>query len=174
LNTKKNHLKLNTDECELCGGDLKGLYDCVSQFEQIIHFLNHEDGIKHMTIFMCVDAHTLSHAEIHGRWNNHFHLTRLHLILTKEVKWTYKHSSLLSQIVDTYKAKNKDEVIFTPNKKERGLLSLADLPDDLDEKTYINFINQWALEVYTAFHDGHDIADKIADIFLKKHSYVSQ
>ncbi|WP_069872288.1 DUF5946 family protein [Fusibacter sp. 3D3] len=93
-----------------------------------------------MTIFLCVDAHALQHAEIHGRWNNHFHLTRLNLILNENIKWNYKLSPLLSEVVDSYKASRLEERIIPPEIGKNGNSTVLDVCNTSDGEEYIKVV----------------------------------
>ena len=77
---------LDSGACQFCGAEVqRGVHECLEIFNlgfQQIDFSNPEN---HLYRFFIVDAHTLQHSEIHGRWNNHFHLTRLHLIFERNV-----------------------------------------------------------------------------------------
>jgi hypothetical protein len=166
---KNNLVILAEGECQLCGAKTnKNLFECVEKTSFLTHKLNHELGIKHMTIFLCVDAHALQHSEIHGRWNNHFHLTRLNLILLEKIQWSYKFSPILSNVIDSYKIKHSDEIIITPELKRRGLTMITDVERSTSDKGYINLVNKWATDVFESFHSGHKIAQQISDLFIKK------
>lgn len=167
---KKNNFKVKQNgKCQLCGAPLSnGISECVDVSSNIIHKLNHEAGIDSMTIFLCVDAHALQHAEIHGRWNNHFHLTRLNLILNENIKWNYKLSPLLSEVVDSYKASRLEERIIPPEIGKRGNTTVLDVSNTSNDEEYIKVVNKWALEVYNSFEKGHDIAAKLSQIFKDK------
>jgi hypothetical protein len=154
---EKNGLTIIEEgNCQLCNARTKkGLIECVDKSSMIIHKLDHDLGIKNMTIFLCVDAHALQHGEIHGRWNNHFHLTRLNLILNRKVQWNYKLSPVLSRILDAYKLAHKGEIIGNPKCHERGRISVVDLEKVKSDIDYIDIVNQWAFEVYNKFVSGH-------------------
>jgi hypothetical protein len=80
---KKNDIKLlDKGNCQFCGASIDGVIaECVDMFtnslDNVIDFYN---PINLIYKILSVDAHTLQHPGIHGRWNNHLHLTRLHLI----------------------------------------------------------------------------------------------
>lgn len=119
---KKNNLALiEKGECQLCGSKTsQGISECVEKSAYVTHRLRHDEGIKHMTVFLSVDAHALQHSEIHGRWSNHFHLTRLYLIFRENIKWNYKYSPILSDVVNLYKNNHLNEVIEAPEAKKEG------------------------------------------------------
>ncbi|MFZ1806223.1 MAG: DUF5946 family protein, partial [Cyclobacteriaceae bacterium] len=88
LAEKNGVVLLDKGKCQFCGAHTqRGIHECLEIFNlgfQDIDFSNTEN---HIYRFWIVDAHTLQHPEIHGRWNNHFHLTRLHLIFKYDVQW---------------------------------------------------------------------------------------
>jgi hypothetical protein len=167
---KKNGLIIKSEGvCQLCGAETrKGLNECVEIASNITHKLNHELGIHHMTIFQCVDAHALQHCEIHGRWNNHFHLTRLYLILKEGIKWNYKYSPLLSEVVDKYKTAHMEEIISPPSALSRGKITVMDVENATTDEEYIILTKQWAKEVFEKFSIGHIIASGVAADFLNR------
>lgn len=166
----KNNLKIEENgKCQLCGALLtSGISQCVDISSNINHKLNHKAGIDSMTIFLCVDAHALQHAEIHGRWNNHFHLTRLNLILNENIKWNYKLSPLLSEVVDSYKASRLEERIIPPVIGKRGNTTVFNVNNTSEDEEYIKVVYRWAREVYNAFENGHDIVEQLSNIFKVK------
>ena len=167
---KKNGIQIiDKGKCQLCGaGTLNGLVECVEKSGIISHKLDHIDGVSNMTIFKCVDSHALQHSEIHGRWNNHFHLSRLNLILQKNIKWNYKYSTILSNVLDEYKSENSDEEIKSPKIKKRGVLTISDIEDVESENLYIKLVNEWAKNVYESYVEGHNIAEKISKLFINR------
>jgi hypothetical protein len=116
-----------------------------------------------------VDAQALQHPEIHGRWSNHFHLTRLNLILEKNIKWDYKTSPLLSNYLNEYKAGRPTEFLNPPKILDRGTITTADFLAVTTEEECKKLIKKWAEEVYIAWKENHVIVSQIADGFLKKH-----
>jgi len=163
--SKKNGLTiLEKGKCQLCGANTtKGIFECVEKSGLITHQL------KHNTIFLCVDAYALQHTEIHGRWNNHFHLTRLNLILNKNINWNYKLSPLLSNIINFYKYKHIDEKIIPPEIGKRGVLTITNIEKINSELEYIKMVNMWAVEVFESFINGHEIVDEISLLFKNKY-----
>ena len=162
---QKNGLEIKeTGRCQLCNSDVKnGIIECIDIASQITHKLDHEKGIKHMTIFLCVDAHALQHSEIHGRWNNHYHLTRLNLILKRKIIWNYKLSPILSEVIDSYKEKNINEII-----SKRGKLTVKNVDNSISDEEYIKIVWSWAEEVYKSFEESHNKVEKISDLFFKR------
>ncbi len=166
---KKNVEIIKEGRCQFCGSPVeKGVTQCVEISSMIIHKLNHADGIKNMTIFMCVDAHALQHPEIHGRWNNHYHLTRLELILNENFQWNYKLSPLLSEVLDEYKKQHQNERIIPSEPGKRGSITAYDIDKTSSEEEYIELVKQWAKEVYESYLEGHKISKKIASKFKEK------
>ena len=124
---------------------------------------------NHIYRFLIVDSHTLQHSEIHGRWNNHFHLTRLHLIFKHGVKWSYKLSPKLSDHLNRYKVNNSDEYLIPPKVLERGKITTTDIREKSnDEAECKALIVKWAEEVYGVWNHSHDTVEKIARDFLNK------
>ncbi len=54
------------------------------------------------------------------RWNNHFHLSRLHLVFKYDIKWTYTLSPKLSDYLNKYKAHKHNEYLIPPKTLKRG------------------------------------------------------
>ncbi len=116
---------------------------------------------------MSVDAHTLQHPEIHGIWNNHLHLTRLHLILNYKINWTYKSSTILSGCLNKYKQTHLDEYLIPPRPLERGLLTITDIIDhSQNELKFKEMIRKWAMEVYTSLDQCHKTVEKITEKYI--------
>lgn len=172
----KNDLEILEDgQCQLCGSDtLHGITECVATAGKITHKISQEKGIQHMTIFLCVDAHALQHTLIHGRWNNHFHLTRLHLILRHQAQWTYDLTTVLNEVLDAYKLKHADERIVDPDQAHRSTITVIDVDASHDEDEYVRLVWQWAEQVYTSFADSHPIAQSLAELFLQKCEAISK
>lgn len=166
----KNNLDIKENgKCQLCEAQLtNGISQCVDISNYIAHKLNHDEGVKSMTIFICVDAHALQHAEIHGRWNNHFHLTRLNLILNENIKWNYKLSPLLSEVVNEYKVSRLEERIVPPMLGKRGQTTVVDVYNTSNDEEYIKMAYRWAREVYNSFENGHEIVEELSKIFKTK------
>lgn len=157
-------------KCQFCGADVKnGIKDCVDifnqGFEEQIDFLNFNNIIYK---FLSVDAHTLQHSEIHGRWNNHLHLTRLHLIFKYKVKWTHQSTLKLSKCLNLYKKLHADEHLIPPKPLERGMFSITDvIKMAKNEGECKKMIEKWALEVYDSWKKEHKSVEKIAELFME-------
>jgi hypothetical protein len=166
----KNDLEILEDgQCQLCGSDtLHGITECVITAGKITHKISQEKGIQHMTIFLCVDAHALQHTLIHGRWNNHFHLTRLHLILQDHIQWTYDLTTLLNEVLDDYKRHHPDEVAIEADADHQPTITVIDVDASQDEEEYVTLVWQWAEQVYASFSENHAIASKLAARFQEK------
>lgn len=166
----KNELEILEDgQCQLCGSDtLHGIAECVRTAGKITHKISQEKGIQHQTIFLCVDAHALQHTLIHGRWNNHFHLARLHLILKDQIQWTYDMTTVLTEVLDHYKLSHADEHITEPDAAHKSTLTAIDVDACQDEDEYISLVWQWAQQVYDSFAENHAIAERLADLFRQK------
>jgi hypothetical protein len=126
--TKNGVILSDKGKCQFCGADYqKGIFDCMENYNNGLEFLDFNNSEFHLYRFLSVDAHALQHPEIHGRWSNHFHLTRLNLILVKEQKWDYKKSPLLSDYLNEYKLNRPNEFLALPKPMERGNLTAKDL-----------------------------------------------
>lgn len=122
---------------------------------------------NHIYRFFIVDAHTLQHPEIHGRWNNHFHLSRLHLIFKYNINWTYQLSPKLSDHLNAYKVSRENEHLTVPEQLQRGSITSTDILKAVDNESECKIlIKNWAMEVYKAWNTNHKIVDKIATGFL--------
>lgn len=168
LATKNGVILLDEGKCQCCGAKTqRGIHECLEIFNlgfQGVDFANSEN---HLYRFFIVDAHTLQHPEIHGRWSNHFHLSRLHLIFKYSVVWTYQLSPKLSDYLNGYKKHRPNEYLDPPEALKRGSISTTDiLEKSLDDKGCKELIREWALEVYEKWQEHHHIADTIARGFL--------
>ncbi len=128
---EKNGVTLiDIEKCQFCGANTqRGIHECLEIFN--IRFLEIEfsNTENHIYRFLIVDAHTLQHPEIHGRWNNHFHLSRLHLIFEYGIKWTYELSPKLSNYLNKYKAHKQDEYLYPPEPLKRGNITTTDIKE---------------------------------------------
>lgn len=167
---EKNNLDLiDKGACQLCGANTSGgIYECMQKAASITHRLDHDAGVKHMTIFLCVDAHALQHPEVHGRWNNHLHLSRLYLILKAQVRWQYKYTPVLSDIVNRYKKKHPQEIIEPPAAKQRGIMTVTGVEASDSEAQYIERVNEWACCVFDRYEQGNDASRSIAAAFQER------
>ncbi|WP_106793441.1 DUF5946 family protein [Aquimarina sp. Aq78] len=170
LAEKNGVILLANGKCQFCGANTKrGIHECLEIFNlgfQNIDFSNIEN---HSYRFLIVDAHTLQHPEIHGRWSNHFHLSRLHLVFNYNVKWTYDLSPKLSDYLNTYKVHKQDEYLNPPKTLERGNITTTDIIENSTNETECkSIIKNWALEVYNSWNTHHSIVDNIAKGFLNQ------
>lgn len=169
----KNGVALtNEGACQFCGARTKqGIQECMEIFNLGFQGVDFTKPENHIYRFLIVDAHTLQHPEIHGRWSNHFHLSRLHLIYKYDVKWTYRLSPKLSDYLNKYKVNRQDEYLNNPPQLKRGSITSADV-----QKASANapkckiLIKNWAMEVYGAWDANHDIIDNIAIGFLNENA----
>lgn len=168
---KKNRVHLlDKGKCQFCGANTKrGIHECLEisnlRFQEI-DFSNIEN---HIYRFLIVDAHALQHPEIHGRWNNHFHLSRLQLIFKYDIKWIYKLSPKLSDYLNKYKANKQDEYLTPPEILKRGEITTTDiLEKSTNETACKDLIQRWALDVHDKWSMNHYIVDEIAKGFLNR------
>ncbi len=158
---------LKKGKCQFCGADyLKGIFECMDNYNNGLELLDFNNSEHHLSRFLSVDAHALQHPEIHGRWSNHFHLTRLNLILDKNQTWNYKKSPLLSDYLNTYKLLKPNEALLIPKPQDRGRLTVKDLIKTTNSNECIDLIKEWANEVYNSWSSSHLIVSQIADNFL--------
>ncbi len=168
---KKNGITLShSGKCQLCGADTtRGIYECVSLYSIGFELLDFSKTENYISRFLCVDSHALQHPEIHGRWNNHFHLTRLHLILKLDYKWDYNKSPLLSKYLNVYKNDKNNEFLIPPKSTERGSITTIDILNNAKtESECKDLIYKWALIVYNSWTNYHNLVDIIAKGFIDK------
>ena len=166
--TKNGVTLLDSGTCQFCGAKTKrGIHECLNIFNLGLLDIDFSLMENQIFKFLIVDSHALQHPEIHGRWSNHFHLSRLHLILQYNVKWTYNLSPLLSDYLNKYKAHHPTEYLIPPAVLQRGNITTTDLRDkSCNEATCKEWINKWAQEVYNAWKDHHLTVDIITQKFL--------
>lgn len=159
---------LNIGKCQFCGANTKrGIHECIEIFNLGFQDIDYSNNENLFYRFLIVDAHTLQHPEIHGRWNNHFHLTRLHLIFKYNVNWTYDLSPRLSDYLNKYKVHKKDEYLHPPKAPDRGNITTTGILEKSKNETDIKeLIKKWAEEVYKKWDTHHAVADNIAKGFL--------
>lgn len=158
---------LNVGKCQFCGAEYqRGIFDCMDNYNNGLENLDFSNSEYHISRFLSVDAHALQHPEIHGRWSNHFHLTRLNLILDKNQHWDYKKSPMLSDCLNKYKLGRPNEFLAIPKPLERGNLTAKDLTKATTADECVELIRKWADEVYYAWRFNHSLVSQIADGFL--------
>ncbi len=166
---EKNGVTLYDDgACQFCGAKTTGgVHECVEIFSLGFELIDYSKTENHLYRFLSVDAHTLQHPEIHGRWNNHFHLSRLHLIFNYNVAWNYSLSTKLSELLNRYKANNTGEHLKPPEVLQRGSITTTDvLANSTNAEECQQMIKRWAREVYNAWNSHHLLVDKITEPFL--------
>lgn len=169
LANKNGIILLDEGKCQFCGANTKrGIHECLEILGIEFPNIDFSNSENHIYRFFIVDAHTLQHPEIHGRWNNHFHLSRLHLIFKFNIKWTYGLSPKLSNYLKKYKIDKQDEYLNPPPISERGTITTTDIIKSLaNEKECKELIKKWAAEVYYKWSQYHVIVDNIAQGFFK-------
>lgn len=160
---------LDEGKCQFCGANTKrGIHECLEIFNLGFQDIDFSNAENHIYRFLIVDAHTLQHPEIHGRWNNHFHLSRLHLIFKYDIEWTYKLSPKLSDYLNGYKSHKQQEFLTPPKVLERGAITTTDILEKSNNEAECKaLIKKWALNVYNTWDRHHGVADLIAKGFLK-------
>lgn len=167
---KNGVVLLGEGRCQFCGADYGGgIFECMENCNVGLEHLDFNVEGNHLFRFLSVDAHALQHPEIHGRWSNHFHLTRLHLILVKKQNWDYKKSPLLSDYLNTYKLNRSNEFLTIPEALNRGKITSKDLTNARTAEQLIELIKKWAEEVYHSWNASHVIVSKIAEGFIEHH-----
>lgn len=166
---KNNLVLLEEGACQLCGSNTtKGIAECLEKAAHVTYRLSQGEGVEYMTIFLSVDSHALQHPEIHGRWNNHLHLSRLYLVLREKLRWQHKYTPVLSGIVNDYKKRHPNEVIEPPEVKKRGITTVTDVEAADSDRQYIERVREWADGVFESFGHGHEIASEIAKACRRK------
>jgi len=166
---QKNGVQLyGTGSCQFCGANTKrGVHECVEVFSLGFDIIDYSNPQNYIYRFLSVDAHTLQHPEIHGRWNNHFHLTRQHLMFEYQVKWDYSLSPKLSEHLNKYKVGRENEYLHPPQILERGSITTTDvLKQSTSEAKCKTMIEQWGREVYQSWSKYHELVDNIAKAFI--------
>lgn len=166
----KNGVQLSDKgNCDFCGADFpRGIFDCVNYCNTIIENIDLKNPTHLIFRFLIVDSHALQHPEIHGTWSNHFHLTRMHLILEKKKNWTHKTSPLLSHYLNNYKTLKPHEYLHPPAPLKRGQITTNDFAIVKTAAACMPLIKRWAEEVYMAWKDHHCKIAPIAEGFLKR------
>jgi hypothetical protein len=158
---------LNQGKCQFCGADYqRGIFECMENYNSGLLFFDFNNPKFHLYRFLSVDAHALQHPEIHGRWSNHFHLTRLHLILEKKQTWDYNKSPLLSDYLNRYKSNKPNEFLKVPESLNRGKITAKDLIRVTTAEDCAELIAKWATEVYDSWSSNHLVVSQIAEGFL--------
>ena len=168
---QKNGVELiGVGSCQFCGANTqKGIHECIEIFNVGFQVIDFSDVHNHAYRFLIVDAHTLQHPEIHGRWSNHFHLSRLHLIFDYDINWTYELSPKLSDHLNRYKSKKKNEYLFPPEVLDRGKITAKDISEKSNDEIECKaLIKQWAYEVYHKWNSCHSVVDEIAKGFINR------
>ncbi|MES2558179.1 MAG: DUF5946 family protein [Bacteroidota bacterium] len=164
---KNGVILLDTGRCQCCGADYpRGIFDCMDNYNNGLELLDFTNASYHPSRFLSVDAHALQHPEIHGRWSNHFHLTRLHLILALQQQWDYSKSPLLSAYLNEYKANSPDEFLLVPQPQKRGTRTAKDLAQATAPEECVALIREWAEDVYHAWSANDALIGPIADGFI--------
>jgi hypothetical protein len=167
---KNGVILVETGKCQFCGADYqRGIFECMENYNSGLLFFDFHDPKNQLYTFLSVDAHALQHPEIHGRWSNHFHLTRLHLILHKKETWDYKKSPLLSNFLNRYKSNRPDEFLKVPEPLARGKITANEVNKVTTALESAKLIFDWADEVYHSWGSNHGIVAQIADGFLESY-----
>ncbi|MCL6265743.1 DUF5946 family protein [Flagellimonas myxillae] len=154
--------------CQFCGANTqRGIHECLEIFALDLENMELHRKENQVYRFYLVDAHVLQHPEIHGRWSNHLHLARLHLIFNYKVNWYYHLTTQLSNCINKYKVGRQDEFLSPPDIHKRGKITSTDIVKAYSEKSdLMPLLKNWANEVYDAWEDSHKTVDGIATQFL--------
>jgi hypothetical protein len=155
---------LDKGSSQCCGAHTtRGIHECIEIFNLGFQEIDFTNPKNHIYRFLIVDAHALQHPEIHGRWSNHFHLTRLHLVFNYEVPWTYELSPKLSDYLNKYKAQKQNEYLTPPELLKRGNITTTTIFEKVtNEEECKDWIRKWAWQVYEHWGDSHTIANAVA------------
>lgn len=166
----KNGVLLSDEgNCQFCGAAFqKGIFECMENYNNGLELIDFSNSEFLIYKFLSVDAHALQHPEIHGRWSNHFHLTRLNLILEKNQAWDYKKSPLLSNYLNQYKLKNPTEILLVPSALNRGNITTKDFSALTTAAECMQLVKEWAEQVYAAWKLNHEVVSQIASNFLNE------
>lgn len=158
--------------CQFCGAQTaRGVHECVEIFSLGFEWMDYSKPENHFYRFLSVDAHTLQHPEIHGRWNNHFHLLRQRLIFEYEIAWNYQLSPKLSDHLNAYKAEHANEFLQPPDVLKRGNITTTYIQANCnDEAGCRDLIWKWGLAVYESWKEHHKTVDTIALDFVDRNS----
>ncbi len=170
---EKNGVTLiENGNCQFCGAKVKaGIKECLALFNNgFNHLIDYREMVNMRYKFLSVDAHTLQHSEIHGRWNNHLHLTRLHLILHYKLNWSYSCTPKLSKCLNAYKKSRSHEYLLAPAALSRGPLSITDVLEHAqNERACKASIQDWATGVYKSWSHAHSTVDGIAKDYIERY-----
>lgn len=167
---KNGIILMDKGRCQFYGHTLPEVFTnvlkyLVSDFKQLIIQMKKDYFYR----FLTLDAHTLQHSEIHGPWNNYFHLTRQHLIYTYHLDWNYTLSPKLSAYLNDYKKSREDGYLKPPPLLNRGNITTTDiLRNSTNETECIEMIIKWGKNVYKSWKSHHVTIDFIAKGFIDR------
>lgn len=157
--------------CQFCGALVdKGIFDCMDIYNRKILYSDYAMQLEERHRFLLADCHCLQHPEVHGRWNNHIHLIRLHLIIVNNIYWTPKMTVSLSKFFAGYKKKHPNEILDPPSVLDRGKTTVVDLASASTFEVYKQLLLQWSREVYRTWNRHHELKSKIASDFIDSYN----
>jgi hypothetical protein len=164
---KKNGVALiNYGRCQFCGSHTEGgVYGCFDIYNNMASLVK-MGSVEH---FLWADAHALQHSEVHGKWNNNLHLTRLYLITQRKMDWNFEKTPLLSKTLNLYKINNEQKIIISPPALSRGEITVTDFIKIQTEEALIKLVQKWANKVYDSYSLYHSTANEIGEIFIEKY-----
>lgn len=162
---------LESGPCQLCGATtVRGVHECLEIFNLGFASIDYGKQENHRYRFLSVDAHCLQHPELHGRWSNHFHLLRQHLVFSYQINWSYRLSPVLSDHLNAYKPGRSNEVLEPPPVLYRGTVTSTDVLElAKEEETCKAMVEKWGQSVYSAWQAHHASVNDIARSFVEKH-----
>ena len=156
--------------CQLCGAPVQGgVHECMEIFALGFGGLGLSEPSEHIFRFLLVDAHALQHPELHGQWSNHFHLSRLELVLTHRSRWEYAMSPKLSDALGELKGELGD-VMRWPERGARGEITSAHVNRVAhDRRACKELILTWAEGVHRAWSHELSTIAPVVEAFRRDH-----
>jgi len=148
----------NTPEnCEDCGAVVaKGRAGCLNLFEEILakEFSDYRYGRIHR---LTVDAYSLQHPDKYMRSGKSFaaHLTGICAAVEREDVFTVNR--VVQKWLSTNPQINKPAHI----PERRGALTISYIHTAGDAKEHIERVREWALDVWSAWSEHHDLARRL-------------
>jgi hypothetical protein len=147
------HAGAPSDICHLCSARVnEGVKGCFELFSELcaLGYTNSQYGA---VTFYGVDAHALQHPEIHGKKNNAAHLLRLHWIFARGA---YTQSGVVPTWWQQYLQRRDVPRLAPPTR--RGTITVTEVAGAQSPQAYADLMQQWAHNVYDAWHMHHEWA----------------
>lgn len=164
----KTEITINCEgPCQFCGSPVRhGFYECYDHFNRLQVVLGSPKHNFLQERFLSTDAMALQHCEVHGNGSNLLQLTRLYLMIEKNVTWDHSKTSKLSFIINQYKSDHL-EILSPRPLKTRGRHTVIETRRLGGADDFPAFINRWSKEVFEAYHEHHDLCAYLASLCLK-------